>query len=106
MNCLLGLALSLHLNMDDGYNMIHPYVTCERGDYNYGLLVNSEKKISNYLSWDLNEKVELGFMTGYSSGYVVPMARFKAGNLFAMPGIEDHKLKGIVVGIEIPLGER
>ena len=46
------------------------------------------------------EGFELGLVTGYTYGDVVPMIRYKKNNWFIAPAIEKDGNKGLVVGLE------
>ena len=50
----LGLALTLHLNMNQDYNEFHPYGRFSYQDYNIGAFYNSEKRISYFTSTNIN----------------------------------------------------
>ena len=112
MNCVAGLALSLHIAMGDGYNMNHPYIECEieeASNISIGAFVNSEGAVTEFAKYMINDFVDLevGVVIGYDAHIVAPMVRLKYKNFFVMPGVEDNKLKGIVLGIEIPIiGEK
>jgi len=112
MNCIAGLALSLHIAMGDDYNMRHPYIECkleEAESVSVGAFINSEKDLTSYVKYTMYDHIdfEIGAVLGYGDVAIAPMIRLKYKNFFAMPGVEDNKLKGIVLGIEIPIiGEK
>lgn len=103
MSCLaIGLALSLHVGLENNYNQRHPYVMCENENVIGGVYYNSLDKLSivgGYkiqLSDDLT--VDVGAVTGYVYD-VVPMVRLRYKNLFVMPALEDDRT-GVVVGFQ------
>ena len=112
MSCIAGLALSLHIAMGDGYNMNHPYIECkieEASNISIGTFVNSEDNPTGFVKYKIEDHVDLevGVVIGYDSHIIAPMVRLKYKKFFVMPGVEDNKLKGIVLGIEIPIiGEK
>ena len=70
MNCLvLGLALSLHVGLQNDYNQVHPYVMCEKNQVITGLYYNSLDKASVVLAkeYDLTDdlKLDVGIVSGY-----------------------------------------
>ena len=99
----LGLALTLHLNMNQDYNEFHPYGRFSYQDYNIGAFYNSEKRISYFTSTNINldnnVDVEIGLVSGYRKD-ITPLVRLRYGTFFMMPGIENDNV-GIVVGKEI-----
>ena len=103
MSCLaIGLALSLHVGLENEYNQTHPYVMCETENVIGGVYYNSLDKLSivgGYkiqLSDDLT--LDVGAVTGYDYD-VVPMARLRYKNLFIMPALEDDRT-GFVIGFQ------
>lgn len=112
MSCIAGLALSLHIAMSDEYNMHHPYFECEFPEaeaLSYGAFVNSENNPTGFVNYKIEDHVDLevGVVIGYDSHIIAPMVRLKYKRFFVMPGVENNKLKGIVLGIEIPIiGEK
>ena len=103
MNCLvLGLALSLHVGLQNDYNQVHPYVMCEKNQVITGLYYNSLDKVSVVLAkeYDLTDdlKLDIGIVSGYVYD-VVPMVRLKYKNLFLMPALEDNR-SGLVFGYQ------
>ena len=55
MNCLLvGLALSLHVGLENNYNQVHPYVMCEKNQIITGAYYNSLDKVSLVLAKEFN----------------------------------------------------
>ena len=103
MSCLaIGLALSLHVGLENNYNQRHPYVMCENENVIAGVYYNSLDKLSivgGYkiqLSDDLT--LDVGAVTGYDYD-VVPMARLRYKNLFIMPALEDDRT-GFVIGFQ------
>ena len=99
----LGLALTLHLNMNQDYNEFHPYGRFSYQDYNIGAFYNSEKRISYFTSTNINldnnEDVEIGLVSGYRKD-ITPLVRLRYGTFFMMPGIENDNV-GIVIGKQI-----
>ena len=106
MNCLvLGLALSMHVSLQDNYNQVHPYVMCERNQVTTGLYYNSWNRVSIVLGKEYDLTDDLTLDVGIVSGYaydVVPMIRLKYKNLFLMPALED-KRTGLVFGVQYDL---
>ena len=109
MNCLgLFLAVSMHVGLEADYNNIHPHARCTVDNKIAGVFYNSEDKASAYVGrqFELDEywNLELGLVTGYDHGTVVPMVRYKAGGLFISPAYERHhgdENYGVVIGWEI-----
>ena len=104
----LFLALSMHVGLEADYNNIHPHARCTVDNSIAGVFYNSEDRVSAYVGkqFELDEywNIELGLVTGYTSADVLPMVRYKAGNLFITPAYEKHngeKNYGIVLGWEI-----
>lgn len=113
MNCLvLGLALSMHLGLVNDYNQTHPYAVCETDKTIVGVYYNSLDRTSlvGAYKYKLTDEVtlDLGIVTGYLEDYpVVPMARLRYKNFFAMPAVEpDDDRVGIVVGLQFNFKER
>jgi hypothetical protein len=103
MSCLaIGLALSLHMGLENKYNQMHPYVMCENENVIGGVYYNSLDKLSivgayrHQFTDDLS--LDVGAVTGYHYD-VVPMARLRYKNLFVMPALEDGRA-GLVVGLQ------
>jgi|TARA_R110000744_G_scaffold69145_5_gene140459 hypothetical protein len=44
--------------------------------------------------------LEVGLVTGYTYGDILPMVRYKKDKLFIAPAIEKGGKKGLVIGIE------
>ena len=106
MNCLvLGIALSMHVGLQNDYNQAHPYLMCEMNEIITGVYYNSLSKPSLVLAkeYSLSDdlKVDLGLVTGYVYD-VVPMFRVRYKNLFMMPALEDDR-SGLVFGIQFDL---
>ena len=106
MNCLvLGIALSMHVGLQNDYNQAHPYLMCEKNEIITGVYYNSLNKPSLVLAkeYSLSDdlKVDLGLVTGYVYD-VVPMFRVRYKNLFMMPALEDDR-SGLVFGIQFDL---
>jgi hypothetical protein len=103
MNCLvLGIALSMHVGLQDNYNQVHPYLMCEKNQITTGVYYNSLDKVSVVLAkeYDLTDdlKLDVGIVSGYVYD-VVPMVRLKYKNLFLMPALEDDRT-GLVFGYQ------
>ena len=103
MNCLtLGIALTLHIGLQDDYNNMHPYLMCEKNQIITGLYYNSLNKVSVVLAkeYDLTDdlKLDVGIVSGYVYD-VAPMVRLKYKNLFLMPALEDDRT-GLVFGYQ------
>ena len=106
MSCLvLGIALSMHVGLQNDYNQTHPYLMCEKNEIITGVYYNSLSKPSLVLAkeYSLSDdlKVDLGLVTGYVYD-VVPMFRVRYKNLFMMPALEDDR-SGLVFGIQFDL---
>ena len=103
MNCLLvGLALSLHIGLENNYNQVHPYVMCEKNQIITGAYYNSLDKVSLVLAKEFNLSDELTLDLGIVSGYVydvAPMIRLRYKNIFLMPALEDDRT-GLVLGYQ------
>ena len=57
MNCLvLGLALSMHVGLENNYNQVHPYVMCEQNQVTTGIYHNSLDRISVVLAKEFDLK--------------------------------------------------
>ncbi len=108
MKCIeLFLALSMHMGLEADYNQIHPHARCTVENNIAGLYYNSENNVSAYVGrqFELDEywNIELGLVSGYDHGTVVPMVRYKAGSFFLTPAYEKHKGEenwGVVLGWE------
>lgn len=108
----LCLAASLHLGIGDGWNTIHPCGRFVADNITIGIYLNSEDKLSSFVSNTFEYDdwfFELGAVTGYTGGIVVPMAR--AGYnysdniaIFASPAYSLNKGAGVVVGLEWSIG--
>ena len=103
MNCLvLGLALSMHVGLENNYNQVHPYVMCEQNQVTTGIYHNSLDIISVVLAKEFDLTDDLTLDVGIVSGYVydvVPMIILKYKNLFLMPALEDDRT-GLVFGYQ------
>ena len=107
MDVTAGIAISLHLFLNGEYNAIHPYSQLESRDFNAGIYYNSESSLSTYASKDFDlgrgYELEIGAVTGYSTGNVLPMVRLKKGRYFVSPVMEEwdgERKVGIVTGIQ------
>ena len=107
MDISAGIAISLHLFLQGDYNPIHPYAQLEQQSVAAGAYLNSESNVSLYLSktFELGKgyELEVGAVTGYSTGNVLPMVRLKKDKLFIAPAVEvwdGKKSVGIVAGIQ------
>jgi hypothetical protein len=113
MGCLeILIAFSMHLSMDGDYNAVHPHARCTVDDTIFGVYYNSLNDLSFYAakeikfgySWD--QRIELGFVSGYSSSAVTPIVRYKVENFFISPSYETisgENNYGLVVGFEFKL---
>ena len=109
MSCLgLFLALSMHVGLEGDYNSVHPHARCTVDNSIAGVYYNSEYRISAYVGKEFqlteNGKLELGLVTGYTAEDILPMIRYKVGNLFITPVFEKYDNKenyGIVLGWEL-----
>ena len=108
MDLTAGVAISLHLFLQGDYNPIHPYIRLESHSVATGAYLNSERKLSLYLThtFDLGKdyEFEIGAVTGYDHfGPVVPMVRIKKDNFFLSPVMEKWDGEnniGLVVGYQ------
>lgn len=98
----------MHVGLEADYNNIHPHARCTIENRIAGVYYNSEDNISAYVGrqFELDEywKLELGLVTGYDHGMVVPMVRYKAGGFFISPAYEKHngdENYGLVLGWEL-----
>tara|TARA_Y100000401_G_scaffold80731_1_gene66143 strand:- start:228 stop:533 length:306 start_codon:yes stop_codon:yes gene_type:complete len=99
-SCLsLFFALSLHVGLEENYNSFHPHARCEKDNLISGVFYNSEDRISTYLGLQ-HEGFELGLVTGYTYGNIIPMMRYKKDKWFIAPAIENNGNKGLVLGLE------
>jgi hypothetical protein len=107
MNCLIiGLALSMHVGLQNDYNQYHPYVMCKKEDITGGVYYNSLDKASVVLAKeyqilpDLSDdlKLDVGIATGYIHD-VVPLVRLHYKDFFVMPALEDDRT-GVVFGFQ------
>jgi len=103
MNCLLiGLALSMHIGLQNDYNHNHPYVMCEKDEIVAGAYYNSLDRWSGVLAKKVNISDDLYVDVGLATGYykdVVPLVRVRYKNMFVMPALEDERT-GVVAGIQ------
>ena len=103
MSCLaIGLALSLHVGLENKYNQKHPYLMCETENVVGGVYYNSLDKWSIVGAYKLRFTDDLSLDVGAVTGYhydIVPMARLRYKNLFVMPALEDDRT-GLVVGLQ------
>ena len=100
MSCLsLFFAISLHVGLEENYNSFHPHARCEKDNLISGVFYNSEDRISTYVGLQ-HEGFELGLVTGYTYGNIIPMMRYKKDKWFIAPAIEKNDNKGLVLGLE------
>ena len=103
MSCLaIGLALSLHVGLENEYNQKHPYLMCETENVVGGVYYNSLDKLSIVGGYKIQLSDDLTLDVGAVTGYVydvVPMVRLRYKNLFVMPALEDDRT-GVVVGLQ------
>ena len=98
----------MHLGIGDGWNNRHPCARYVADDFTIGAYYNSEYKTSFYLShtFEYDEWfAEVGAVTGYSGGDVIPMLRIgyavsDNASVFVSPAYSNETL-GAVIGIEI-----
>ena len=103
MNCLsIFFAVSMHLGLHGEYNEYHPHARCQVDSLISGVYYNSENNISFYTGLEHNG-FEVGLVTGYDHGKIVPMARYKKNNFFIAPAFETDGSKGIVIGLEFKI---
>lgn len=112
MNLLLGLATSIHMGFEGEYNQIHPHARLEYRDYAAGTYLNSENRLSSYLSYTVDigtYYLEFGAVGGYSDS-ILPLVRggkqlSNDVRFFITPGFEvggTNKPK-VVLGLEFNL---
>lgn len=116
---IAALAVSSHFGLVGDYNTIHPALKCDRDDSGLiaGAYLNSENRLSVYGGWKMSGTdtpawLEVGAVTGYTSGDVLPYARAgidlaKRTSLFIAPAIEEKRdgyRIGAVIGLEIRFG--
>tara|TARA_R110002050_G_scaffold2636_9_gene14984 strand:+ start:354 stop:686 length:333 start_codon:yes stop_codon:yes gene_type:complete len=103
MSCLaIGLALSLHVGLENEYNQKHPYLMCETENVVGGVYYNSLDKWSIVGAYKFRFTDDLSLDVGAVTGYhydIVPMARLRYKNLFVMPALEDDRT-GLVIGLQ------
>ena len=108
MSCLaVGLALSLHIGLEQDYNQVHPYVKCETERTVTGFYYNSLDKLSAFgaVNFPLVNKyteeelsIDVGLVSGYLWKYdIAPMVRLNYNNMFVMPALEGETT-GLVFG--------
>ena len=103
MNCLsIFFAVSMHLGLQGEYNEYHPHARCQVDSLISGVYYNSEDNISFYTGLEHNG-FEVGLVTGYDHGEIIPMLRYKKNNFFIAPALETNGNKGIVIGFEFKL---
>ena len=91
MSCLsLLFAVSLHVGLEGNYNSFHPHARCQQDALISGIYYNSEERISTYVGLEY-EGFELGLVTGYTYGDVVPMIRYKKNKLKKKKGLNIKK---------------
>jgi len=107
MNISAALALSAHLLPGD-WNAVHPAIRAEHGPVIAGAYLNSERRVSAFLGLTGGTDCwwEVGVVTGYTAGTVLPMARagckIQSGlHLFVAPAATVTGDAGAVLGIEI-----
>ena len=119
---IAALAVSGHFGLVGDYNEVHPALKCDRDDSGIiaGAFLNSENRVSAYAGWKVsspeagrNVWAEIGAVTGYTSGDVLPYARVgydfaPRASVFLAPAIEkkldgDYRV-GAVLGLEIRFG--
>ena len=95
------------MGLEADYNQIHPHARCTVENNIAGLYYNSENNVSAYIGrqFELDEywNLELGVVSGYDHGTIVPMVRYKAGSFFLTPAYEKHNGQenwGVVLGWE------
>lgn len=120
---IAALATSAHFGLVGDYNSIHPALKCDRDDSGIiaGAYFNSESRVSAYAGWKLSSAkegsnlwAEVGAVTGYTSGDVLPYARVgiditPRASIFLAPAIEekrggDYRI-GAVLGLEVRFGD-
>jgi hypothetical protein len=104
MNCLsFLLAVSMHVGLENNYNMIHPHIRCQQNETIGGVYYNSRERASLYVGREYilqHFNVELGLVSGYEKYPVVPLFRLKKDIFFIAPAYELDGRFGAVLGIE------
>ena len=96
------LAVSTHLGLDGNYNSIHPHARCTIDNWITGAYYNSERNASFYVGRKISN-FEIGLVTGYNSGDVLPMIRYINNRWFVTPAYEKSNGLGLTVGYEFTL---
>lgn len=107
----LCFALSMHFAIGDGWNERHPCARYVADDFTIGAYLNSEDKTSFYLSHTFEYEqwfAEVGAVTGYSGGSVIPMLRagYEINDgvmVFVSPAYGNEQF-GVVIGLEFSIG--
>jgi hypothetical protein len=109
MDIVLGIALSLHIGLDNDYNSIHPFVMGEYNNFIGGAYLNSENNISPFLAYKFNLtdqfSIDIGAVGGYNSYSVLPMFKLNYDInqnfvFFVAPAVENNK-SGMILGVQI-----
>ena len=106
MEFILGLAVSLHLGLNEKYNELHPFFQAKYDQFIAGAYYNSLSRTSLYVGYQTefteDLTLDLGVVTGYleNPDNIVPMARLKYKEWFVMPAAEGEEELGIVIGYE------
>jgi hypothetical protein len=106
-NVELSVGLSAHIGGRGDYNPVHPHIRYTDGDYSVGAFINSESRLSPYVS-RRHGIFEYGIAGGYPAFPVVPFVRVSHDvaphiSIFAAPAYDvDHGPIG-VVGVEFKL---
>ena len=94
------LAVSTHLGLDGNYNSIHPHARCTIDNWITGAYYNSERNASFYVGRKISN-FEIGLVTGYNSGDVLPMIRYINDGWFVAPSYEQSGNYGLTIGYEL-----
>jgi hypothetical protein len=101
-NIICGIALSVHVGLQNTYNPIHPYCKVETtSNVIFGAYYNSVDRMSVFGGYEFklndNTSLELVAVTGYYEYEVVPTIRFNYKDVWVMPALEEDRV-GLVVG--------
>lgn len=95
------LILSMHINMGNGWNAVHPCVRYVDGPFSIGAYVNSEYTLSTYASLTARSGrafMDVGVATGYSGKDVILSGRigYNLTDKLAFVVIPTGKDSGVV----------
>jgi hypothetical protein len=102
---ICGMALSMHVGLQQQYNSVHPYCTAQtEQNIIVGTYYNSLKKVSVFGGYKViltdDWSVDIAVVTGYDQYELAPGVRVNYKDLFIMPALENDRV-GAVIGIDI-----